>query len=395
VHKPGPKSQPSTSDLFDTLSTPWEEIRPRRGRGLVAGSSLHRTVNTTAQSRYRDTLGAYRSSWKAVDPRVSYEIAEGYVPRNSSQVESDAELALAHINRNSGSLLSTGQGAILDKRSSPRGLKGKGRMGLVTPSYASVAAASTLDTITRFEEPSPSRTDPNQDSNASTAAPEQPLSSAMTSLQRFPTEAVRHPLPPNTRMLPYPTSPILGPSLVRGDFQASRRYSEGNASIEPGPGPIPYPYYPGRPLLFDEAGGYASQPVSRDPSVESARSNRSAHSTGQLERSRRRPSLAETEPIPQLPVFTPRIAPTSYQAYERMRELESSARKQTEESNLYSSRGRRNSNSESKDSGFMDNSDYWSNLDTFRRRRNSNSESKDSGFIESSNEWWSNPKTEK
>lgn len=74
-------------------------------------------------------------------------------------------------------------------------------------------------------------------------------------------------------------------------------------------------YYPGRPELSNQ-GGYSSQPMSRDPS---GQSNHSAQSTGLLER-RRRPSVAETEPMPQLPVFSPRIPPTSYQVYERMRE---------------------------------------------------------------------------
>lgn len=75
------------------------------------------------------------------------------------------------------------------------------------------------------------------------------------------------------------------------------------------------PYYPGRPELPSQ-GGYSSQPMSRHLS---GQSNHSVQSTGLLER-RRRPSVAETEPMPQLPVFSPKIAPTSYQVYERMRE---------------------------------------------------------------------------
>jgi hypothetical protein len=61
----------------------------------------------------------------------------------------------------SGSLPPTEHGAILDERSSPRGLEGKSRIG-VTPSYASVVAASTPHTITRFEGPPPSRTGSKQ-----------------------------------------------------------------------------------------------------------------------------------------------------------------------------------------------------------------------------------------
>lgn len=87
------------------------------------------------------------------------------------------------------------------------------------------------------------------------------------------------------------------------------------------------PYYPGRPELsnLSENDGYTSQPMTRGPSGQSEHSHHSAQSigpsgTGLLDRRRRRPSIAETEPAPQLPVFSPRIAPTSYQVYERMRE---------------------------------------------------------------------------
>jgi hypothetical protein len=462
VHKPALKTQPSTGDLFDLPSSlkelflQWQVDRlgwppddrldrlstQREDLPLLADSSSHRTVKNMEQSRYRDTLGAYHRSSSAADPQVSYEFARGYDPKSSSQVvgrksgQSNAELALADINRDSGRLPHTEQGAILDMRTSPRGLKGKGRVGLVTPSYASVVAASTSDTIAGFEGATPSGTGPEQISSASTAAkdspaakeaqrwaalnkkdereadesirpldgqpkamiregkealgaPEQPSSSARVALQRFPTEAVRHSSPPNTRIPPYPTSPILGPSLVRGDFQARRRYSEGNSSIELEP--ILYSYFSGSPLLSNEAGSYTSQPVSRDSSVESARSNRSVHSTGHLERSRRRQSLTETEAM--LPA-TPRIPPTSFQFSERTRDWESSDRKQTKRNTLFSS-NKRNSNSKSKDSGFTDSFDYGSNLDMSKRRRNSNSASKNSRFIESSDDWIANPKTEK
>jgi hypothetical protein len=88
--------------------------------------------------------------------------------------------------------------------------------------------------------------------------------------------------------------------------------------------PRPSTYYPGHPELSFSSppnqndGGYTSQPMSRDPS------GQSNHSAGAVEqdRGRRRPSLAETEPLPQLPTFSPRIPPTSYQVYERMHERE-------------------------------------------------------------------------
>lgn len=82
------------------------------------------------------------------------------------------------------------------------------------------------------------------------------------------------------------------------------------------------PYYPGRPEFSGPPhhDGYTSQPMSRHPSGQSAHSNHSTHSENAAGRLRRRPSLAETEPLPQLPVFSPKIPPTSYQVYERMRD---------------------------------------------------------------------------
>jgi hypothetical protein len=80
-------------------------------------------------------------------------------------------------------------------------------------------------------------------------------------------------------------------------------------------------YYPGHLEFSSEAheGGYTSQPMSRDPSGQSTHSDHSHHSTTQTlyaaEWNRRRPSLAETEPAPQLPDFSPRIPPTSYELY--------------------------------------------------------------------------------
>lgn len=68
--------------------------------------------------------------------------------------------------------------------------------------------------------------------------------------------------------------------------------------------------------------GYTSQPMSRDPSGQSTHSDQSHHTAPYPEDwSRRRPSLAETEPAPTLPDFSPRIAPTSYEVYERMRDV--------------------------------------------------------------------------
>jgi hypothetical protein len=62
--------------------------------------------------------------------------------------------------------------------------------------------------------------------------------------------------------------------------------------------------------------------MSRDPSGQSAHSDHTHYSTQSPypeEWHRRRPSLAETEPAPKLPDFSPHIEPTSYEVYERTR----------------------------------------------------------------------------
>lgn len=119
---------------------------------------------------------------------------------------------------------------------------------------------------------------------------------------------MRHGSLPSSMLLTNPRDRHHDPlSLSSPNIQVSRQDSDIS------------PYYPGRPEFSQTAGGYSSQPMSRDPSGQSNHSNNSAHSTGLLER-RRIPSVTETEPMPQLPIFSPRVAPTSYQVYERMRE---------------------------------------------------------------------------
>ena len=89
-------------------------------------------------------------------------------------------------------------------------------------------------------------------------------------------------------------------------------------------------YHPGYPEFSprtqDEGldRGYTSQPMSRDPSGQSTHSDHTHYSTlspyhGDWDR--RRSSVAETEPAPRLPDFSPHIPPTSYEVYERMRDV--------------------------------------------------------------------------
>lgn len=69
-------------------------------------------------------------------------------------------------------------------------------------------------------------------------------------------------------------------------------------------------YIPGHPELSHDESGYTSQPMSRDPSGQSAPELYMG----------RRPSLTVTEPEVRLPVFSPRIGPTSYQIKSRLQD---------------------------------------------------------------------------
>lgn len=86
-------------------------------------------------------------------------------------------------------------------------------------------------------------------------------------------------------------------------------------------------YYPGYPEFSGPQDdtidrGYTSQPMSKDPSSQSTPSNQTQYSAQPpypADWQRRRPSIAETEPAPMLPEFSPQIEPTSYEVYERTR----------------------------------------------------------------------------
>ncbi|KAI9643715.1 hypothetical protein NHQ30_008338 [Ciborinia camelliae] len=137
----------------------------------------------------------------------------------------------------------------------------------------------------------------------------------------IPTSYQTNPQNPNQLNLPTHFQSLSSPNLL-----PSQEYR-----------PNPSTYYPGHPEFSHsetigtttartspQESGYTSQPMSRDPS------GQSTHSTHSLQRATARPrstsashprrtSLADTEPIPQLPTFSPRIAAPSparsYQVY--------------------------------------------------------------------------------
>ncbi|CZR64396.1 related to calcium-independent phospholipase A2 [Phialocephala subalpina] len=260
----------------------------------------------------------------------------------------------------------------------------RGRMMTGTPSYARAVANPTPDTASSYKDDFVrSYTEPQVESSASSSTVDRPQSSAIESLQRFPIEVPRSPptsMPPypsssytnlfpsenilagptysqeNLSLGPDPYPSTIYPRLeglppvevikssvpaslhkadeysqtFSGSLPASMQPTYSNASSFIKPDILSLsspnikvrserestPYYPGHPEFSNQSGGYTSQPMSRDPS------GQSAHTTSSQPRTQRprRASFAETEPMPRLPNFSPRIPPTSYQVYERMRE---------------------------------------------------------------------------
>ncbi|TAQ89882.1 hypothetical protein B7494_g1819 [Chlorociboria aeruginascens] len=298
--------------------------------------------------------------------------------------QSGAEVALTHITKTSPP--PQRMGPIQDKRTSSQKPSEKRSLKLGTPSYAAAVSKPTKNTASGYRDPTTfDLRESSSDSSASlnnqpqvsaiaslqkipngitrqpptytpTAPPyppspflsDQHYASANTPIYQIPGRYSQENLlgtdPYPTTVYPRMTGPLLVertqsqyslPSAVRKrdlphDYQAwdSQTYSESSPSVIDQPpqflslstGNLQRPglYYPGRPELTSSNDGYTSQPMSRDPS---GQSTHSASAQG-AEETRRRPSVAATEPLPQLPIFSPRIPPTSYQVYENLRERE-------------------------------------------------------------------------
>lgn len=295
---------------------------------------------------------------------------------------SRAEVSLANISQHSPPP-ARGGGMIQDRRSSSLKPVDRGRMMSGLASYAAAVSGPTRDTISGLRELINPTTDAMASSSESGTTRERPRSSAMDSLQKiehhtpvpmppypqsppvassskpqyfqpdssyqqenmssgpdpFPTNVYprMEGLPPVESRISAPPSPrsfehvSLHREVQSESMPASLLLSRSNAS-DANILSLSYPniqqpnytsssasaYYPGLPEFSNQEGGYTSQPMTRDPS------GQTDHSTGSIDaglhEGRRRPSAAETEPEPRLPTFSPRIAPTSYQVYERMRE---------------------------------------------------------------------------
>jgi len=311
--------------------------------------------------------------------------------RGAISGQSSAEVALTHITKSSPPP-PRGPGMIRDRRTSSQTTAERPNLITRSPTYATAVSGPTKDNVPQYREasrpqtqssssdgisdhqsplsameslqrfphkkPPPSPTDvqftpmppyPNETSAAT--IPRLPRRYSQGNLQLGPDPFPSKSYPRMTTPLPYETSrpsssphnppnlprdyPIFGsmgfyPESLPASFYVPNQQPPPNLSLS-SPN-ILYSsdetYYPGYPELsyLSPNTGYTSQPMSRDHSGESSHSTQSVPPTSSR---RRRPSLTETEPIPQLP-FSPQIPPTSYQIYKRMRELQLRERQQND-----------------------------------------------------------------
>ena len=322
-------------------------------------------------------LGAWRAvNPAAADPRVNHETAQAFIPtptikipsRGRTSGHSQAEVVLRQISKNSPPPVRGGGTIIVqDRQRSPQ--PRRAFTDYLTAGNAIYAPAEVGDS--RSTATTPLSITRNRSTSGSSHRV-RPATPAMNSLQRFP-HSLDESMSPTSRQLRERQSPSLGyrqpyPSSETDLVQMGEQEDSEDTSTKIGSqiyprqtGSPPIDYFNGgssprkRGLLHDytdwpsghsgglpypdknpymltpnsEAmhrsydrnnnlgiferdantyleSGYTSQPMSRDPSGESARGAR-------------RPSLAESEPAPQMPDFSPRV-PTSYQMYENMRE---------------------------------------------------------------------------
>jgi len=339
----------------------WQIVRGRRERDKPAPLDLHRTVKMMERNRYHDSAGAWRAvNPAAADPRVSHETAKAFIPTPTIKIpsrgrisgQSQAEVVLSQISKNSPPpIRGGGNMAIQDRKRSPQPRRAfTDYLTAGNPMYApaevgdSRSASASLK-ITRNR------------STSGSSLRVRPATPAMNSLQKFP-----HSLDEYSHRQPYPSSEtdlfqiagqdgLEAPSTRYGALIYPRQmgsppvdyYNDNSSPRKRGlphdytdwhsrdGGGLPYPeedsyiHTPNSEAIhrsYDRnnylgvfereantylESGYTSQPMSRDASGESVRGAR-------------RPSLAESEPAPKMPDFSPRVPQTSYQMYEKMRE---------------------------------------------------------------------------
>jgi hypothetical protein len=326
----------------------------------------HRTVKIRGKNGYRGSVAAWKT---AINPHITRETAKAIIqrigPRPPSEghmsEQSQAKTVLSRISKTSKtSPLPTRNGDNFQDRG--RSLERRtftdigGRLITGRSPYSSPEAADTIWNVT-------SPTEIPESSSKSSPGPQQ-ATPAIISLRRFndrPSSLPTQLEAPFVYREPYPSaySALYGPldrhhqgnltnhapiyprqtgplPIEYVDYSDSHSINP-NASLLPVPYPTsdsfaPYPEATRHRAIDNHnsrfgvsngyhAGGYTSQPMSRDPSGQSAHSSRSNsnYSSGldsEPPRLRRRPSLTQTEPSPQLSPFSPRILPTRYEIYD-------------------------------------------------------------------------------
>lgn len=195
----------------------------------------------------------------------------------------------------------------------------------LSPSSPAVSALHAFSpSSTKASLPSHARTASNPvNSSRATASPRfayqlpYPSSNTSLALEYLSSEAnlgskENVPSSPRKRGLPHDYSQFH--SQQYGPYQHHRRGSSIFARHAPGEQdamPLSASGWDGAGL----ATGYTSQPMSRDPSGQSAASHASISRLKLQYGEGRRSSLANTEPVPDLSNFSPHIGPTSYQLY--------------------------------------------------------------------------------
>jgi hypothetical protein len=355
----------------------WRIVSGRRERDRPTPLELHRTVKVMEKNRYHDSAGAWRAvNPAAADPRVNHENAKAIIPtptikipsRGRTSGHSQAEVVLRQISKNSPPPIRGGGNIVVqDRQRSPQ--PRRAFTDYLTAGDAIYAPAEVGDS--RSVATTPLSVTRNRSTSGSSLRA-RPATPAMNSLQRFP-NSLDESMSPTSRQIRERQSPSLGyrqpyPSSETDLFQlGGRDGAEENSTKKGAPvyprqmGSPPIDYYSGgssprkrglphdytdwhpghggslpypdkspymltpnsEPMhrsyecdnnlrIFERAAntylesGYTSEPMSRDPSGESGRCAR-------------QPSLAESEPAPEMPDFSPHL-PTSYQMYENMRE---------------------------------------------------------------------------
>ncbi|KAI9743262.1 MAG: hypothetical protein M1818_003108 [Claussenomyces sp. TS43310] len=329
--------------------------RRRHPRDRSSHVDLHRTIRAMERNRYRDSAGAWRQvNARVPDPRVSHETANpkdwsrttsnGPVPGKSS-----AQAVLSHISKNSPPPLNFR--GFRDHRppstlSSPRSETGgylsssnvppavDDALPQELPLLSTRGRSTSRASLTPLEIPAISVPTPTpypvenrlpivSDSLGMQTSPSlvygQPYPIAGMAVYGPPRVFVPENLPVVTPSQQYPRQ--VGPLPI--EYVASTSYPIWNPVNSPITttqqgtiinhiDPAPQALFPDENRLdsnYIYHSGYTSQPLSRNGSNQSA-------GTVAAGVKNRRPSLAESEPMPQLPNFSPRIAPTSYQMYE-------------------------------------------------------------------------------